>query len=116
MLRKLHHILRQMRFGIAVAALVVIGTALYVRFYGPLYGAWGWPELVLGGLFLAASAMAGIEMAARNPNPYGRIYPLYNLQDVPPARGLDSGGAGWMIQALPSVVLFAILSGIFLIF
>ena len=42
-------LLRQVRFGIAVAALIVIGTALYAQIHGPLYGVWGWLELVLGG-------------------------------------------------------------------
>lgn len=102
-----------MRVGIALTILIVGGTALYVEVFGPLYGVWGWPELVLGCLILTASALAGIVMFFRQPNPYSRSHPLYDLRDVTPERGLDSGGAGWIIQATPlavtAVVIFCVL-------
>ncbi len=109
----IRELLHQMRFGIAVSALVVIGTALYAEIHGPLYGVWGWPELAIGGLILSACMMAAIEAAVRQPNPYTRTYVLYNLSDVSPNRDLESGGTGWMIQALPSVVIAILLGGIF---
>lgn len=112
---RFRELLRQMRFGVAVAALIVTGTALYVELYGPLYGVWGWPELVLGGLILGACAMAGVEAMFRPPNPYTRTYALYNLRDVPPNRDLSSGGDGWMIQSIPLAVTALVLAGIFLI-
>lgn len=111
----LRSLLRQLRFGIAVAALIVTGTALYVIFYGPLHGVWGWPELVLGGLATAACIMGGMEALTAQPNKFTRSHTMYDLRDVPRQRELESGGTGWMIQALPSVVIFLVLLGIFLI-
>ena len=108
-------ILRQMRIGIAVTLLILAGATAFVWIWGPLYGVWGWPEIVLGSLILVASIMAGIEMSVRQPNPYSRTYALYNLQDVSPDRNLQSGGTGWMIQAVPLVVTALLLIVFFLI-
>ena len=95
--------------------MILVGAAAFVWIWGPLYGVWGWPELVLGSLILAASIMAGIEMSVRQPNPYSRTYALYSLQDVSPDRDLQSGGSGWMIQAVPLAATALLLIAIFLI-
>ncbi len=106
---------RQMRFGIGATVLILLGTWIFVASQGPLFGVWGWPELVLGTLILTASALAGAVMFFRQPNPYSRSHPLYDLRDVPPDRGLDSGGAGWIVQSVPLVVTALILALIFIL-
>jgi len=111
----LRNILRQLRFGIALTVLIVAGTALYVEVYGPLYGVWGWPELVLGGLIVMASLMVGLEATLRQPNPYTRTNPLYGLLDVSPNRDLDPGDAGWLMQSLPLFATAIALAGFFLL-
>ena len=106
----------QMRFGIAAAAFIVLGTALYTWIWWPLFGVWSWPELVLGSLFVTVLSMAGIEMIARQPNPYARLYPLYNMRDLPETGKLESGGSGWLVQSVPLVATALVLIGIFLMF
>ncbi len=113
---RVHNLLLQMRFGLAATLIIVTGSALFVWNWGPLFGVSGRPEIVLGGLVVTAAGLAGVEMAARQPNPYARTYALYDLRDVPPARDLESGGSGWIIQSVPLIASAAILVAIFLIF
>lgn len=107
--------LRQMRIGIAFTLLIVGGTWAFVETQGPLYDVWGWPELVLGTLVLAVFAFAGLEALFRQPNPYGRSNPGYELRDISPQRDLDSGGSGWLIQAIPMVATALLLSTVFIL-
>ena len=107
--------LRQMRIGIVLTGLIVAGTWAFVETQGPLYGVWGWPELVLGTLVLAIFAFAGLEALFRPPNPYARSNPAYELRDISPQRDLDSGGSGWLIQSIPMVTVVVLLSVVFVL-
>ena len=107
--------LRQMWIGIALTLLIVVGTWAFVESQGPLYGVWGWPELVLGTLILAVFAFAGLEALFRQPNPYGRSNPGYELRDISPQRDLDSGGSGWLIQSIPLAAAVVLLSVVFVL-
>lgn len=105
--------LRQMRIGIGLTLLILCGTWAFVETQGPLYDVWGWPELVLGTLVLAIFSFAGLEALFRTPNPYTRSDPGYELRDISPQRDLDSGGSGWLIQAIPMTMAVILLSVFF---
>jgi hypothetical protein len=97
-------------FGLAYTFVALIGSIAYTRFAGPLFGVLDTFEMafvvLLGGLL----GLAGVVGFFRQPNPYSRTYALYDLMDLPPhVDNLDSGGGGWIWQALPIVVMAIVL-------
>jgi hypothetical protein len=92
-------------YTVVVIVLAIVGTAIW----GEIYDRWGWRELAAGLLVLGAMAFALLEEAVRPGNPYRHLNPLYGMQDVAGTGKLDSGGSGWMWNALPPVVAAVIL-------
>jgi hypothetical protein len=104
---------RRFGFGLAFSG-VAIGLAVAVTaIWGPIYGVWDWP--VVAGILLGLGAMgfALLEEAVRPGNPYRHLNPLYGLQDVHGAGRLDSGGSGWIWNALPPVVVAGVVNVVF---
>lgn len=95
--------------GLVATIVVLVGSVIYEYQYGPLYGEWGWRQISLGLLVLLIMLLSGIVALLRQPNPYSRTNPLYSLDDVPPDRNLESGGGGWILQAVPPAVAIVLL-------
>jgi hypothetical protein len=108
--RALRSILHNCWFGLLYTAVALSGSIAYTRFFGPLFGILDTFELAFVVLLAGAFVLAGIVGFFRQPNPYGRTYALYDLMDLPPHLDeLDSGGGGWIWQALPIVIMAIIL-------
>ena len=100
---------RRAGFGVAFTVIAVLLAVAGTSIWGPIYGVWDWP--VVSAILLIAGAMvfALLEEAVRPQNPYRHLNPLYGMQDVANTGKLDSGGSGWMWNALPPVVTAIIL-------
>src|SRR6187455_854322 len=73
--------------GVIVAIVVAVGITAW---RGPLFGVYGW-RAVAGGLMLAETlGFAGLLEFLRAPNPYSRVYHLYDLRDLGPTGELQS--------------------------
>ena len=114
-MRVISGVLRGMWFGLLATFVVVLGAIMFEARNGPLYGTWDWREISLALLVIFISLLVGAVAMIRQPNPYSRTNPLYGLLDVPPDRDLDSGGSGWMLQAVPPLVAIVILVASFLV-
>jgi hypothetical protein len=107
-------ILHNCWFGLAYTAVALIGSVAYTRFAGPLFGILDAFETAFVVLLCGLLGLAGIVGFFRQPNPYSRTYALYDLMDLPPNREeLDSGGGGWIWQAMPIVIAAIILLPLF---
>jgi hypothetical protein len=95
-----------MWLGLGATVLVLLGAVVFEA----RYGTWDWREMSLALLVILIGFLAGAVAAIRQPNPYSRTHPLYGLLDVSPNRDLDSGGSGWMLQAVPPLVAIIILA------
>lgn len=102
--------LRNCWFGLAYTVVALIGSIAYTRFAGPLFGILDAFETAFVVLLAGIFVLAGIVGFFRQPNPYSRTYALYDLMDLPPhVDTLDSGGGGWIWQALPITITAIIL-------
>jgi hypothetical protein len=98
-------ILHNCWFGLVYTVVALIGSVVYTRFAGPLFGLLDAFETAFVVLLAGLLGLCGVVGFFRQPNPYGRTYALYDLMDLPPHLDeLDSGGGGWIWQALPIVI------------
>lgn len=99
---------RRYWYGAGFALLASGGSLVYSRI-GPLPAGFNWAALAVIILVAGMCALALVASLAREPNPLGRTYPLYNLKDLPPQRALDSGSADLLWHALPMAIAAAVL-------
>lgn len=89
--------------GILLTILSSAVAIVYVAWRGPLYDVWGWKQITLILLIVIITVVAGVASLLRAPNPYSRAEARYELRDIAPHSALDSGGSGWLLQAIPLV-------------
>jgi hypothetical protein len=86
--------------GVIVAIVVAVGITAW---RGPLFGVYGW-RAVAGGLMLAETLVfAGLLEFLRAPNPYSRVYHLYDLRDLGPTGELQSSNLSWLWNLVPLI-------------
>jgi hypothetical protein len=103
----MRQIIRRYWPGPAFALLSVASSATYARL-GPLPAGYNWAALALLVIVAGMMVLALFASLGRNPNPYSRTHPLYDLKDLPPEhRTLDSGSADllWHLMPLATAVL-----------
>ena len=99
------------RFAVSLGLVpTLIGIAVLVTWHwGPLFGIWDWAVTAAALLILAAMGLALLEEFFRTPNPYSRVWYLYDLRDVSPNRNLHAASPTLLWQALPLVVVALLL-------
>lgn len=102
-------------FGLAFTVIAILLSIVGTSIWGSVYGVWDWPVIAAIVLVLGAMGFALIEEAVRPQNPYRHLNPLYGMQDVAKSKtgSLDSGGSGWIWNALPPIVAAVVLIVVF---
>ena len=100
---------RRFGFGVAFTAVAILLAVIATAVWGPIYDIWDWPVVAAIVLILGAMSFALLEEAVRPQNPYRNLNPLYGMQDVANTGKLDSGGSGWIWNAIPPVVTAIVL-------
>ena len=96
-------------FGLAFTAVAILLAVGGTSIWGSIYGEWDWPVVSAVLLIAGAMAFALLEEAVRPQNPYRHINPLYGMLDVAKTGKLDSGGSGWIWNAIPPVATAIVL-------
>jgi hypothetical protein len=101
--------LRKMRIGAIGAIVATIAAILIDLQWGPLFGVYGWrviaAGLMIGGFLLLAAFLEFI----RPPNPYSRLYHLYDLRDLGPTGVVYSSDLSWLWNAVPLIAAIALI-------
>ena len=100
---------RRFGFGVAFTAAAILLAVIATVVWGPIYDIWDWPVVAAIALILGAMSFALLEEAVRPQNPYCNPNPLYGMQDIANTGKLDSGGSGWIWNAIPPVVTAIVL-------
>ncbi|HYI14881.1 MAG TPA: hypothetical protein VEX37_05800 [Thermomicrobiales bacterium] len=94
-----------------IGALVAIVIAIAITAqWGPLFGVYGWRAVAAGLMLAEVLVCAGLLEFMRAPNPYSRVYHLYDLRDLGPTGELQSSDLRWLWNLVP------LSAGLFLLF
>jgi hypothetical protein len=105
----MQQVVTRISVGLGLTVLLV-GAAIGMTWqWGPTFGVWDWKATGAGLLFIGAMAVLLLAEFFRTPNPYSRIYHLYDLRDVSPDRNVQSGSERLIWQAAPLVLTAAAL-------
>lgn len=101
--------LRSMRLGLVGALVAIVSAIVIDALWGPLFGVYGWRS-VAGGLMVAEFlAFAALLEFLRPPNPYSRVYALYDLRDLGPTGEVRSSDLRWLWNAVPLIASILLL-------
>lgn len=94
-------LLRQMRVGLVGALVAVIAAGAITTLSGPLFGVYDWRSVAAGIMIAEVLAWAALLEFIRPPNPYSRVYALYDLRDLGPTGELQSSDLRGFWNAVP---------------
>lgn len=93
-----------MRVGLIGALVAIIAAIAITTQWGPLFGVYGWRSVAAGLMLAEFLAFAGLLEFIRAPNPYSRVYYLYDLRDLGPTGELHSSDLRWLWNTVPLIV------------
>ena len=63
----------------------MVGGLVITMIWGPIYGAFGWRVVAVALMVFEVLIFSSLMEFGRPPNPYSRVYALYDLKDLGPA-------------------------------
>ena len=97
-------------YSVACVAVAVVYTSFFGPIsFGPMFGEWGWLHIGVALLMLGVLILLAVDALDRQPNPYGRTHPMYDLKDVPEHTSFGTGRFAWVTQLLPLMLTIALL-------
>lgn len=90
-----------MRLGLAGMLIAIVSAIVIVTIWGPLFGVYGWRSVAAGLMIAEFLGFAAFLEFIRPPNPYSRVYPLYDLRDLGPTGQLHSSDLRWLWNIVP---------------
>lgn len=102
-------LLAAMGVGIAIVA-VALAVGIGIEWlWGPIYGRYGWDVIAATLMIAGVFGLVGLVEFARPQNPYRHLDPRFSFLDAAPTGSMESGGLGWLLQAVPPIVVAGVL-------
>jgi hypothetical protein len=96
-------LLRRMRVGLAGVLVAIVAAIALTAAWGPLFGVYGWRSVAAGLMLAEFLAFAALLEFIRPPNPYSRVFYLYDLRDLGPTGELRSSDLRWLWNTIPLI-------------
>jgi hypothetical protein len=95
--------LLSMKPGLIGAFLAIVIAIAITAQWGPLFGVYDWRAVAAGLMLAEILAFVGLLEFMRAPNPYSRVYHLYDLRDLGPTGELQSSDLRWLWNLVPLI-------------
>jgi hypothetical protein len=102
-------LLRRMRFGLIGGVVAIVMAVAITEIWWPLFGAYDWRAVAVGLMIAGFLLFAAFLEFIRPPNPYSRVYPLYDLRDLGPTGEVLSSDLSWLWNAVPLALAIALI-------
>jgi hypothetical protein len=98
-----------MRFGLIGGVVAVVVAVAITEIWGPLFGVYDWRAVAAGLMVAGFLLFAAFLEFIRPPNPYSRVYALYDLRDLGPTGEVHSTDLSWLWNAVPLAIGIALI-------
>lgn len=102
---KIRALAASMKAGIVIVLVALAISIAFERLWGPIYGRYGWDTIAATLMIAGVFAMVGLVELARPQNPYRHLDPRFSYLDAAPTGSMESGGLGWLRQAIPPLLV-----------